>query len=266
MCRFIAYFGKNPKLISELLERPENSLIRQSHHAREGLHGINGDGFGLAWYNPKITPNPGVFKSKQPAWNDNNLIHLARMIESECFLSHVRASTVGDVSRTNCHPFIYDRFAIVHNGTIRHFDKIRRSLLALLDDELFGKVKGNTDSECFFFLIIHFMRSKNQTLIEATKEAVHWVVAAQSKDSDDHFSRINIAITNGQELLATRFVSKEHGSLSLNYSASTDKNGLKSIILSSEALTDCESNWVEMKENSYLYVNQHSMQIETGDL
>ena len=117
MCRFLAYLGYSPIGIGQLIEAPSNSLINQSHARRGSMGGINGDGFGLAWYNGTQDTEPGLFKSTQPAWNDANLRHLSRKISSSCFMAHVRASTVGDVSQDNCHPFSYGPYTFVHNGT-----------------------------------------------------------------------------------------------------------------------------------------------------
>src|SRR6056300_1646366 len=111
MCRFLTYFSNQPILLENLLDKPTNSLIKQSHEAKEGTHGVNADGFGIAWYDFDIDSHPGVFKSIQPAWNDNNLIHLSQKIRSPCFLAHVRASTIGDVNQNNCHPFAYENYA-----------------------------------------------------------------------------------------------------------------------------------------------------------
>ena len=47
MCRFVSYLGKNEMLISDFLESPSHSLIHQSYAAREGLRGVNADGFGF---------------------------------------------------------------------------------------------------------------------------------------------------------------------------------------------------------------------------
>ena len=154
MCRFVAYLGKKSILLNELLVKPKNSLINQSRDAKEGRLGLNADGFGLGWYSHEIDKIPGVFKSTQPAWNDNNLKHLANKIKSSCFLAHVRASTVGDIVLNNCHPFSYHEYAFVHNGTIRFFDKIKRQIINELDDIIFSEIKAQTDSEHLFFLIM----------------------------------------------------------------------------------------------------------------
>ena len=45
-----------------------HSLIDQSLHSRLGATTTNGDGFGIGWYGER--PEPAVFKSVHPAWND----------------------------------------------------------------------------------------------------------------------------------------------------------------------------------------------------
>ena len=91
MCRFVSYIGHQKILLSELLEKPKNSLISQSRAAQESSFVLNADGFGVAWYDNSIDQFAGVFKSIRPAWNDNNLHHIASKIKSDCFIGHVRS-------------------------------------------------------------------------------------------------------------------------------------------------------------------------------
>ena len=58
MCRWLVYYGP-AVLLDDLLCRPEHSLIHQScsapftpyiHQNAARNHHINGDGFGIAWY------------------------------------------------------------------------------------------------------------------------------------------------------------------------------------------------------------------------
>lgn len=271
MCRFVSFLGKRSMLMSQLIEKPENSLIKQSRCAKEGLHGINADGFGLAWYCHDIDPLPGVFKSTQPAWNDNNLRHIANKTQSSCFLAHIRASTVGDVNLSNCHPFSYKQFSFVHNGTIRGFNKIKRQLISLLEDELLFQIKGCTDSEYLFFLIMHFLnKTHDSNLEQAVTQAFHWVSEAQEACSDD-FSRLNIVISDGKKMIATRFVNKGMDPLSVNYLLTNIRHPLEEnpsnkkascIIIASEPLTDYENNWSIIKTNHYLTVSSDTLEVD----
>ena len=74
MCRWLAYSG-SPVKLDELLVKRDRSLIDQSLHARQGATTTNGDGFGVGWYQDE--PEPRVYRSTHPAWNDRNLRELA---------------------------------------------------------------------------------------------------------------------------------------------------------------------------------------------
>lgn len=68
---------------------------------------VNGDGFGISWYGDH--ERPGLYRDMLPAWADDNLTNLCRMVRSRLFIAHVRASTMGETSRSNCHPFTNGR-------------------------------------------------------------------------------------------------------------------------------------------------------------
>lgn len=260
MCRFVAYIGDEELLIANLLINPENSLIRQSKSASKDHYKVNADGFGMAWYNFKVNKSPAIFKSIQPAWNDSNLIDLSKTIESKCFMGHIRASTIGDVSNRNCHPFFYKEYTMAHNGTIDNFNKIRRLLMAQLSDELFLSIKGNTDSECLFFLIMQYVHSgSGMSLPDAIKKAFEWIKTAQDEEDS---SRLNIVITNGKEMIATRFASKGSKILSLSYS----KGIGESFIIASEPLDDHIAEWNEVPFNYYLHIKNDIKNIEIAPL
>ena len=129
MCRFVAYHGKKPILLKTILTEWPNCLISQSKEAKESTTCLNGDGFGIGWYNREINDEPALFRSVRPAWNDANLMSIASKVLSNCSVAHIRASTVGDVALANCHPFTYKDFLFVHNGTVHNFSAIRKKLL-----------------------------------------------------------------------------------------------------------------------------------------
>ena len=151
MCRWIAYKGEAIYL-EELVFRPTNSLVDQSLNCEEGSTRTNGDGFGIGWYGSRR--EPGLFREVLPAWNDINLQTLTKQIRSKLFFAHVRASTGAGVSRLNCHPFSHEQWLFMHNGQIGDYENCRRQLETLLDDDLFTKREGSTDSELFFLLLI----------------------------------------------------------------------------------------------------------------
>lgn len=254
MCRFVTYVGKKPVLISDLLEKPNNSLIKQSRPSEDGLRRINADGVGVAWYDFSLGSSPGVYRSIQPAWNDKNLDHITSRIKSKCFLGHIRASTVGDVSLHNCHPFSYDDYAFVHNGSIRKFAELKRDLLNELSHELFLTLNGSTDSEYLFTLMMHYVHNENLSLSQAVFKGFQWVIDKQKTQDKKHFAKLNIAITDGKSLIATRFSTKGHDCLSLYFSVLDD-----AVIISSEPLDNTAEGWSEVPENHYIEVNDSPM-------
>ncbi len=257
MCRIICYKGVNSILISELIEKPENSLINQSIAAKLGEHGTNADGFGIAWYDQQIDDTPGIFKSIRPAWNDTNLKHLSNKILSNCFLGHVRASTVGDVTINNCHPFSYNKYSFIHNRTIHNFEKIRRSLLNTINSKLFTQIKAQTDSEHLFYLIMHFLiNNENQNLEIAMLNAFNWINEKQLNNDSKCFSKLNIIITDGNQIVATRFASKNNEPISLYYNINKDN----SITIDSEPLSNTQiPEWNLLPPNSYLINKKDSL-------
>ncbi|BGP17319.1 hypothetical protein JCM10213v2_005337 [Rhodosporidiobolus nylandii] len=151
MCRWIAYFSEEPILITDVIERPEHSLIKQIdlHYLPEIQHpaadsGVgaqnaltNVDGWGLAWYSdiqakyrtedevdetgathrvhlPALMPT--VLKSTMPPLHDLNLRSVAKTTESSVVFGHIRATVGSPVSIPNCHPFQWGRYILMHNG------------------------------------------------------------------------------------------------------------------------------------------------------
>ena len=181
MCRFALYIGPPIKL-EDLLTLPENSLIAQSRCGGnvsnllgveqselwcEGLNAklnerVNGDGFGVAWYDRRVASEPCLFKLAWPAWHDRNLFDLAKFVNSGLILAHVRAATSSasrvqgptPVSEQNCHPFRYRRWTFMHNGMVPCFSRLRRRLRSLLPDKLYEGLEGTTDSEHLFALFL----------------------------------------------------------------------------------------------------------------
>lgn len=209
MCRLMLYIGK-PVLLDHLLIRPTNSLINQSVHCRSDETPVNGDGFGVAWYVPEITPEPGLFKSLTPAWSNNNLHQLAKVTRSHCILAHVRAASPGLASSdNNCHPFTYKQYAFAHNGDVGGFQRIRRRMQEALCEEAFHVIQGNTDSEHIFATFIDKILQRGngtpQAMADALEAAVRQVVEITQKAGVEEHMYLNIAATDGRYGVGCRF-------------------------------------------------------------
>ena len=209
MCRFVLYLG--PKIpVSSLVTDPHHSMIRQSFKARERSEPLNGDGFGVAWYARDHSGEPAVFRDISPAWNNQNLLNLARVVSSDCILAHVRAASPGlPVSQLNCHPFAWRNLTFMHNGELDGFADMRRTILSRLSDQAFRWVKGSTDSEHIFALFID-----NYLATDASSDSLQRMKAAMQQTLDDlrnlaaglgreTDSHLNLAVSDGDSAIVT---------------------------------------------------------------
>lgn len=225
MCRFVLYKGP-PLRLSSLITEPDHSLIHQSTRSRESEEPLNGDGFGVAWYNPELSPEPATFRSVTPAWNNRNLLDLARVTQSACVLAHVRAATSGQpVTELNCHPFTFGPYAFMHNGDIGGFAALRRPLLARLGDTAFNAIQGSTDSEHLFALLIDRLDREGrlapgtglgtgEMLAAVLEGTIRDVLELARASGTREPSYLNIAVSDGHNAVACRFTSDlaEHAS------------------------------------------------------
>jgi len=278
MCRFIAYIGK-PIFADELLLKPKNSLMKQSYHALEAEMTVNGDGFGIGWYNHYRRKEPALFRSIRPAWNDENLSYNASMIKTNCLLAHIRAATQGGVSIQNSHPFQYKEFLMMQNGGINEFGKIKRKLINRLDDDIFQWIKGQTDTQYIFALFLtltgELKKQKESLSFEDLSTCLSQTFAEiedlKKQAKIDSPSLYNLVLTNGKALIATRYSTQpEIETRSLHIASrvecyTCENDSLKeepheeeerSVLIASEVLTEDREYWKEVPENHFIMVNE----------
>lgn len=265
MCRFIAYIGKDSILLSDLLIKPRNSLIKQSLISKESDTVTNGDGFGLGWYTD-YDKTPALFTSLFPAWNDKNLSYLAKKTKAALFFAHIRAASAGGISQFNCHPFLYKNWLFMHNGLIPHFEKIKRQLHNMLDDDIYNWIQGSTDTELIFALFLQCAKkykiksgSDIAHILQETLNTIDALVKSYYKNSICYF---NICITNGHRIVAFRYCTSlrpkpETMYFSLGENIPTHpfpyekkENNHRSVIIASEKLCNERFKWQPIPANN----------------
>lgn len=256
MCRWIAYDGP-PIFLADLIFRPRNSLASQSLRAREGIP-TNGDGFGVGWYSEK--PEPGVFKDILPAWNDENLRSVSEQIRSHLFFAHVRASTGTATARTNCHPFRWGKWMFMHNGKVGGFEKLRRDMAMAVEAELFSSIRGTTDSELFFHLMLTNGLARGAEPEEAFAATVEQVTGMMARVGTEDPFRMTAALTDGQSVYALRYASDDQApTLYYGCGVAVDgdggplfRDGEQSILVISEPLDDDSLHWIAVPQRRLL--------------
>src|SRR5262245_26540927 len=159
MCRVLMYKG-DPVALDDLLYQPNNSLVKQAYDPQM-LNVLSLAGFGmLAWDASSHDPGlPFSYRSLNVPVVDQNLKNLAEKLRVTALIAHVRGvpySSNATVGEQNLHPFRYKgyRLALAHNGDLAGFERMRFSLVKYLRPEIAPLIRGNTDTEWVYALLL----------------------------------------------------------------------------------------------------------------
>ena len=253
MCRHIGYIG-NKEFIDKVILEKKHSLVDMAFQPKEMENAkLNADGFGIGWNSHENRKKFFLYKNYIPIWNDQNLKSLTKNIKTNLMIANVRSATLlTNTGYQNTHPFVFDNLLFSHNGYIENFEtSIRSTLLSLLDKKLLSTIKGSTDSELIFLIIINIYK-KEKSLLKAIKEAIK-ILSKVCKAA-----MLNFLIAEYKDkkykLYATK-TSIKLTSPSLYYQI--NKN--KSIYISSEKLD--KKKWVSVKNNSLIECSKNTVKI-----
>jgi glutamine amidotransferase len=304
MCRVLAYLGE-PISLEHVLFETDSSLVRQSYSPRMMAAFLNLAGFGMvAWDRRSIrTEDPFTYRvTTLPAF-DRNLHALAAKLAPTCLVAHVRGITYSAremISEANLHPFRFPRarVALAHNGHLREFGRMRYDLIRHVRPELASEIEGTTDSEWIYALVLSQLEDpygvpEPRELADAAVSALRVLREVRARHGIDTSSPVNLCLTTGHALVATRF-SFDYGwypdedvlletdlpYVSLWYtlggeyalrdgeSAMTAADTPRSLLVASEPLTVDTSTWLEVPEYSMIMAAQtgDALDFETLDL
>ena len=197
MCRLLAYVGP-PATLESLLFAPASSLHRQAWAPRYQRHGtVNADGFGVGWYDLARRPEPAVYRSTRPMWGDPSFASLAGVVATTAALAAVRDATLPSVAEESATPpFCDGTWLFAHNGAVDGFrgaagGRLRR----MLTDRRLGAVRGVTDSEVLFGLVLDRLDAGL-----GAAEALSSVVRTVREVSG---GRLNLVLHDGRRIAAT---------------------------------------------------------------
>ena len=263
MCRLFGLIAnKNVDIEFSLLKAdlPFKDLSKNNPH-----------GWGIGYYEKDIAV---IQKQPVPALQSKEFQDIARNVKSKMFVSHVRYSTHGGKTLENTHPFKYNNWIFAHNGNIDIKDLIKEQLL----HKYIKCIKGETDSEIFFFWLIQNIDEYD--IIEGIKKAIEFI----EKNNGDNTSSLNFLLTNGKKYYALRKAFTNIGFYSLFYlmrepqkknisSYKSKETGLlikskklfdeKAIIVCSEKLTE-EENWITIHNKSLMIIDKNLEIIHIG--
>lgn len=145
------------------------------------------DAYGVAWY---AGDGWGLRRDRLDAEDEG----LVAEVEGAAIVSHVRPVSMGPLMDENIMPFIDQGWAFAHHGFID-----RASLIELLDQENKKALKGTTDSEAYFRLVLQE--------ISRRRDPVMGLTAAVYKIEDiGYFTSLNSVLSDGKRLYILRYV------------------------------------------------------------
>ena len=267
MCRWLAYCGE-PLRPSELILHPRHSLIAQSLDSPLGAKTVNGDGFGFGWYpaGGRGGNVPAVFRSTEPAWNDQNLRELTGAVESPVFFSHVRAAAGPPIQQTNCHPFRFGNWLFMHNGALAGFSSVKRDLTFAVNPSLYPHITGTTDSEVLFYLALTL--GLREDPVAAMAKAIQLVESTGREHGVKFPVQGTVAVTDGVTVWAFRY-SSQRQTRTLFHSADIvtlhamypdaerlQVFGTHAHVVVSEPLNDLPGAFIEVPESTVAVLNK----------
>ena len=299
MCRALLYLGQ-PVLLDHLLFQPDSALIRQSYMPKM-LHMLNLAGFGMkAWsHGSHDAGTPFTYGAITLPVFDRNLKNLASKVQAECVLAHVRGvaySTTVDISLQNVHPFQFDGvpLTMAHNGDLARINEMKPLLAAHIQPAYLPKIRGTTDSEWIYALLVSqfdgamqplrvFASDEIATAVTRTLAIIRSVRAELGIATS---SSVNLFIASGRQVAALRYcfdfgcyatddparvheanlhylslwytLGREYGLRDGEWSMHGGSGDADSIIIASEPLTRDTSSWVEVPEYGLLIADASS--------
>lgn len=155
-----------------------------------------------------------VLHKKRPKLDDGPIDweSVARGVHSDAVLIHFRQATVGDFRADNTHPFRMRQWLFAHNGTIEGFHAIQARLLEALPDFLRRNIRGSTDSEHAFHVLLSFLHDSGQLdFPDAEEKIVLAAIRSTIALIDRHCAEVgaphpglNFMLTDGRHLYAVR--------------------------------------------------------------
>ena len=137
---------------------------------------------------------------------------VANGVRSDCVVIHMRHATVGDFRTENTHPFRMRSWLFAHNGTIERFDAVRDRLLETMPDFIRRNIRGRTDSEHVFHVVLSFLHDSGQldnsdvsdkAVLSAVRSAIR-LVDRLGKEVGAPQATINFLLSNGRHMYAVR--------------------------------------------------------------
>ncbi len=217
MCRVLAYVGPEIPIGSLLLE-PENSLINQTLDPElHPLLQLAGWGFG-AWSEHLLEPEkPLRYRRPMAAFYDDNAEGIIPSLQASTLLAHVRAAAydAGAVlADENCHPFSFTGtpWIMAQNGALPNWQILQRELLIHCKDDYLKQMRGNTDTEFLYVLLLSLLEGDSDDEVQrGFEEMLNVILQAQKKLDLTALTKLKMALVAPGRIIGVNYGSGHRG-------------------------------------------------------
>jgi glutamine amidotransferase len=217
MCRVLAYIG--PEIpVESLLLTPENSLINQTlDPERHPQLQLAGWGFGIWSEHLLKTEEPLLYHRPMAAFYDDNVAGIVPSLQASTLLAHVRAADYNSsvvLADENCHPFSYQGtpWMIAQNGDLPNWKLLQRELLQHCEDKFLKQMKGNTDTEFLYVLLLSLLEDdSNEGVQRGFEEMVKLIVKAMDSLELKSLTKLKMALVAPNRIIGVNFGTGHQG-------------------------------------------------------
>jgi glutamine amidotransferase len=202
MARLFGLIGNRADLAGRVLE-----LERETLMVPEGLLPAGAISWGIGFYQ-----GGEVLLRRRPS-DERTTLDLARLakdVRSDLIIGHARVATFGSTRTENTHPFRYREWHFAHTGTIERYEQIKPRLLESIPEFLGKNIRGDTDSEVLFHLVLSFLfdagrlqdggRADARTVSGALASTASLVDQLVAEEGGKPGFTMNALLTNGEML------------------------------------------------------------------
>ena len=245
MCRLMGFVSTEEKSISEAAGAGFTEFA--------ALSARHGDGWGMATCNAH--QHPDLLIEPTRACESKAFDLATHNVKSDGALLHLRWATGGlAINEGNTHPFTFGDFSFIHNGSIKQPDL----LTPFIDPKFFVLRRGETDSECYFYLIVTEIEKFG--VEQGIKSAVKII------RNNCNYSSINCMLLTPSEF----FIVNEHNDEQIpkgeapGYYDLFYRSDPTEILVASSGWT--QDGWEELLNHKLMKVDRKTLKIEISDL
>ena len=145
------------------------------------------------------------------AFYDDNAKGIIPSLQASTLLAHVRAASynaVTVIADENCHPFSFKQtpWIIAQNGALPHWKVLQRELLPLCKNQYLEQMRGTTDTEFLYVLLLSLMENDSDEGVQsAFEQMLKVIVQAMKKHDLVALTKLKIALVRPDRIIGINY-------------------------------------------------------------